>query len=66
MATTSHFYITLLSNASRDIYKQNTHADFMEKVSQPVDLSSTSSWELGLFEITFSTPPLRRKRTNIQ
>jgi len=50
MATTSHFYITLFSNASRDIYERNKHADFTVK------LGSTSNWEVGLFEISCSSP----------
>jgi len=61
MATQSHFYVTLFSNASRDMYEQNTHADFTVKLAQPVDLGSTSYWEVGLCEISFSSPHLRRK-----
>ena len=45
-------YVTIFSNASRDIYEQNMHADFMVKLAQPVDLGSTSNWEVGLFEIS--------------
>ena len=48
MATQSHFYVTLLSNVSRDIYEQNTHPDFTVKLAQPVDLGATSNWEVGL------------------
>ena len=29
----NHFYVTMLSNASRDIYDQNTHADFTMKLT---------------------------------
>jgi len=54
MATTSHFYITLFSNTSRDIYEQNIHADFTVKLSQTVDLGSTSSWEVG--SVKFRVP----------
>ena len=50
MATQSHF-VTLFSNASRDIYEQYTYADFMVKIVQTVDLGSTANWEVGLFEI---------------
>ena len=63
MATTSHFYVTLLNNASRDIYEQNTHADFTVKLAQPVDVVSTSSWEVGLCEISFSSPPMAEDTT---
>jgi len=56
MATTSHFYVALFSNVSRDFYEQNTHADFTVKLTDPVDLGSTSSWEVGMCEISCSTP----------
>jgi len=29
------FYVTLLRNASQDIYDQNTHADFTVNLAQP-------------------------------
>jgi len=58
MTTTSHFTVTLFSNASRDIYEQYTYADFTVKLAQPVDLVSTSSWEVGLCENWCSSHPL--------
>ena len=61
MATHSHIYVTLFSNASRDIYEQNTHADFTVKLAQPVDLGSTSNWEVGLCEISCSSPPMEEE-----
>ena len=51
------FYVTVLSNASRDIYDQNTHADFTVKLAQPIDLGTTSKWELWVCEISCSTSP---------
>ena len=42
-----NFYVTLLSNASRKIYYLNTYADFTVKLAQPIDLSTTSKWEVG-------------------
>ena len=51
------FYVTLLSNASRDIYEQNTHADFTVKLEQPIDLGSTSNWEVGVCEISCTSSP---------
>jgi len=53
----NNFYVTLLGNASRDIYDQNTHADITVKLTQPIDLGSTSKWEVGVREISFSTTP---------
>jgi len=59
IATQSHYFLTLFSNASRDIYEQNTHAVFSVKLAQPVDLVSTSNWEVGLCEISCtSSPPI--------
>ena len=53
----NNFYVTLLSNASRDIYDLNTHADFTVKLSQPIDLGTTSKWEVRVSEIScFSSP----------
>jgi len=46
----NNFYITLLSNASREIYDLNTHADFTVKLAQPIDLGSTSKSEVGFCE----------------
>jgi len=53
----NNFYVTLLSNASRDIYEQNTHADYTVKLAQPIDLGSTSNWEVGVCEISCSLSP---------
>jgi len=53
----NNVYVTLLSNASRDIYDQNTHADFTVKLAQPIDLGPTSNWEVGVCEISCSSSP---------
>jgi len=57
MATTSHFYVTLFSNASRDIYERNTHADFTGNLARHDDLGSTTPWEVGVGEISCSSSP---------
>jgi len=36
----NNFNVTLLSNASREIYNMNTHADFTVKLAQPIDLGT--------------------------
>jgi len=51
------FYVTLPSTASRDIYDLNTHANFTVKLAQPIDLGSTSKWEVGVYEISCSSSP---------
>ena len=44
----NNYYVTMFSNASLDIYEQNTHADFTVKLEQTIDLGSTSNREVGL------------------
>ena len=63
MARKRHFYVTLFSNASRDNFEQNTHADFTVKLAQPVDFGSKSNWELWLCEISCSSPPVEEETT---
>jgi len=53
----NNFNVTLLNNASRDIYEQNKHADFTVKLAQPIDLLSTFNWEVGVCEISCSPSP---------
>jgi hypothetical protein len=57
-STQSHFYVTLFSTASRNIYDQNTHAVFTVKLMQAVDLGTTSKWEVAVCEISCSTSHL--------
>jgi hypothetical protein len=54
-STQKQFYVTIFSTASRDLYDQNTHADFMVKLAQPVDLGTASDWEVGVCEVSCST-----------
>ena len=53
----NNFYVTLLSNALREIYDLNTHADFTVKLAQPIDLGTTSKFEVGLCEVSCSSSP---------
>ena len=52
----NHFYVTLFSNASRNIYKDNTLAAFTVKLAQPIDLGTDENWEVGPCEITCPPP----------
>jgi len=47
----------MLSNPSREIYDLNTHADFTVKLAQPIDLDTTSNWEVGVCVISSSSSP---------
>ena len=51
-----HFYITLYSNASQRLYPDNTQASFTCHLAQPIDLGSTSDWEVGLCEVSYFPP----------
>ena len=51
----NHFYVTLFSNASLNIFPDNTIAAFTVKLAHPVDLGSNDKWEVGVCE--FSYPP---------
>ena len=53
----NNFYVTLLSNASRDIYDHNTHANLTVKLAQPLVLGSISNWEVVVCEISCSSSP---------
>jgi len=49
--------VTLFSNASRDIYEQNTHAHYTVNLAQHIDLGFISNWEVGVSEISCSSSP---------
>ena len=55
-SSTNSFYVTLFSNASREIY-ENTHADFTVKLSRPIDPGTSPNWEVGVCEVSCSSPP---------
>lgn len=49
--STSSFYMTLPSNASLDLYPDNTLSSFTTKLDPPIDLQG--SYEIGLSEIIY-------------
>jgi len=51
-----NLYITLFSNASAEIYTLNSQTKFTNRLALPVDLGSTSDWEVGLCEISYAPP----------
>ena len=53
-----NFYFTLFSTASIDIYTFNSQTLFTNRLAHPIDLGSSSNWELGLAEITYKPPSL--------
>ena len=52
----NHFYVTLYSIASQEIYPDNKQAAFTIHLAQPIDLGSSSDWEVGLREVTYKPP----------
>ena len=51
----NHFYVTLFSNASTDLYPNNTIARFTTELPRPIELGTSDRWEVGLCEFTY--PP---------
>jgi len=49
------FYLTLLSDASRDLYLDNTIARFRVGLPKPVELLNCA-WDVGLCELDYHTP----------
>ena len=49
-----HFYVTLFSNASQDIYPDNKIAAFTTQLAKPIRLNPSEIWEVGLSELSYS------------
>jgi len=49
-----HFYITLFSTASQDVYPDNKIAAFTIQLAKPVTLDPSEIWEVGLCELSYS------------
>jgi len=52
MAVNNHFYVTLPSNASMDIYPENTMTTFRVKLPEKIQL--TGHWEVGMSDLIYS------------
>ena len=46
------FYVTLLSNASQDLYPDNTIGAFTVELARPMHQGPNTNWEVGLCEFT--------------
>ena len=51
----NHFYVTLFSSASKEVFPDNTLTAFMIHLAQPIDLG-ISDWEVGLTELSYKAP----------
>jgi len=49
----NHFYVTLFSNASTDLYPNNTIATFTTELAQSFELGSSDRWEVGVFKFAY-------------
>ena len=49
-----HFYVTLFSNASQDIYTDNKIAAFTTQLAQPIRLNPSEIWEVVLSELSYT------------
>ena len=47
----AHFYLTLPSNASLDVFPDNKTGSYHVKLPQPIDLNG--NWEVGLYSISY-------------
>jgi len=55
-----HFYITLYSNASQEIYPDNKIGAFKIQLTQPVKLAPSEIWEVG-----FANSPTQRSISDL-
>jgi hypothetical protein len=47
----THFYLTLPSNASLDVFPDNKTTEYRVKLPQPIELDG--NWEVGLYSISY-------------
>jgi len=47
-ASSNQLYVTLHSNSSSEIYKDNTLPAFTIKLAQPIELNYAANWEVGI------------------
>ena len=48
-----HFYVTLLSNTSKNLYPDNTIAASTAELARPVELVYSDNWEMGVCEFSY-------------
>jgi hypothetical protein len=57
-ASSNQSYVTLFSNSSNEIYKDNTLVAFTIKLAQPIELNYAENWEVGICEVSCPPPIL--------
>jgi len=48
-----HFYVTLLSNTSKNLYPDYSIAAFTAELARTVELGSSDNWEVGVCELSY-------------
>ena len=48
-----HFYVTLLSNTSKNLYPDNTITASTAELARPVELVYSDNWEMGVCEFSY-------------
>jgi len=52
----NQLYVTLFSNASKEVFPDNSLTAFTIHLAHPINLGSASDWEFGLAEIFYKAP----------
>jgi len=52
----NQYYVTLFSNASKEVFPDNTLTAFTIHLAQPIELGASSDWEVGLTELSYKAP----------
>ena len=52
----SQSYVTLFSNASKEVFPDNSLTPFTIHLAQTIYLGTSSNWEVGLSEISYKAP----------
>ena len=61
-----HFYVTLLSNTSKNLYPDNTIAASTAELARPVELVYSDNWEMGVCEFSYTPKSVGRfKHTTV-
>ena len=52
----NQFYVTRFSNASKEVFPDNTLTAFTIHFAQTIDLGASSHWEVGLAQLSYKAP----------
>ena len=52
----NQLYVTLFSNASKEVFPDNSLTAFSIHLAHPINIGSASDWEVGLAEVSYKAP----------